>query len=142
MASPSVVSAPISIGDAAAQSGVSAKMIRHYESLGLLASVARQSNGYRQYNERDIHTLKFIKRARDLGFSMGEIAELVSLWLNRRRTSASVKRIAQTHADELAKRIEAMQAMQKTLANLIHCCHGDHRPDCPILEDLAGSIGS
>jgi len=133
-----VVSAPISIGDAAAQSGVSAKMIRHYESLGLLASVARQSNGYRQYNERDIHTLRFIKRARDLGFSMAEIAELVSLWLNRRRTSASVKRIAQTHADELTKRIEAMQAMQKTLANLIHCCHGDHRPDCPILEDLAG----
>lgn len=133
-----MVSAPISIGDAAAQSGVSAKMIRHYESLGLLASVARQSNGYRQYNERDIHTLRFIKRARDLGFSMAEIAELVSLWLNRRRTSASVKRIAQTHADELTKRIEAMQAMQKTLANLIHCCHGDHRPDCPILEDLAG----
>ena len=129
----------MSIGDAATLSGVSAKMIRHYESLGLLASVARQMNGYRQYNERDIHTLRFIKRARDLGFSMVEIAELVSLWLNRRRTSASVKRIAQIHADELAKRIEAMQAMQKTLANLIHCCHGDHRPDCPILEDLAGN---
>ena len=117
-------------------------MIRHYESLGLLASVARRSNGYRQYNERDIHTLRFIKRARDLGFSMAKIAELVSLWLNRRRTSTSVKRIAQTHADELTKRIEAMQAMQKTLANLIHCCHGDHRPDCPILEDLAGSSES
>ena len=129
----------MSIGDAATLSGVSAKMIRHYESLGLLASVVRQMNGYRQYNERDIHTLRFIKRARDLGFSMVEIAELVSLWLNRRRTSASVKRIAQIHADELAKRIEAMQAMQKTLANLIHCCHGDHRPDCPILEDLAGN---
>ncbi|MEO7253078.1 MAG: Cu(I)-responsive transcriptional regulator [Casimicrobium sp.] len=139
MASPSAISAPVSIGDAATLSGVSAKMIRHYESLGLLASVARQSNGYRQYNERDIHTLRFIKRARDLGFSMAEIAELVSLWLNRRRTSASVKRIAQIHADELAKRIEAMQAMQKTLEKLIHCCHGDHRPDCPILEDLAGS---
>ena len=138
VASVSGTSAPVSIGDAASQSGVSAKMIRHYESLGLLASVARQSNGYRQYNERDIHTLRFIKRARDLGFSMAEIAELVSLWLNRRRTSASVKRIAQTHADELTKRIEAMQAMQKTLANLIHCCHGDQRPDCPILEDLAG----
>jgi MerR family copper efflux transcriptional regulator len=139
VASPSAISAPVSIGDAATLSGVSAKMIRHYESLGLLASVARQSNGYRQYNERDIHTLRFIKRARDLGFSMAEIAELVSLWLNRRRTSASVKRIAQIHADELAKRIEAMQAMQKTLEKLIHCCHGDHRPDCPILEDLAGS---
>ena len=138
MANPNVATGPTSIGDAAAQSGVSAKMIRHYESLGLLASVARQNNGYRQYNERDIHTLRFIKRARDLGFSMAEIAELVSLWLNRRRTSASVKRIAQTHAEELTKRIEAMQAMQKTLANLIHCCHGDQRPDCPILEDLAG----
>ena len=139
MANPNVATGPTSIGDASAASGVSAKMIRHYESLGLLASVARQSNGYRQYNERDIHTLRFIKRARDLGFSMAEIAELVSLWLNRRRTSASVKRIAQTHADELTKRIEAMQAMQKTLANLIHCCHGDQRPDCPILEDLAGT---
>ena len=117
-------------------------MIRHYESLGLFASVARQENGYRQYNERDIHTLRFIKRARDLGFSMAEITELVSLWRNRRRTSASVKRIAQTHADELTKRIEAMQAMQKTLANLIHCCHGDQRPDCPILEDLAGNCDS
>ena len=129
---------PVSIGDAAAQSGVSAKMIRHYESLGLLTSVARQSNGYRQYSERDIHTLRFIRRARDLGFSMAEIAELVSLWQNRRRTSASVKRIAQSHADDLARRIEAMQAMQRTLTHLIHCCHGDHRPECPILEDLAG----
>lgn len=128
---------PVSIGDAAAQSGVSAKMIRHYESLGLLTSVARQSNGYRQYSERDIHTLRFIRRARDLGFSMAEIAELVSLWQNRRRTSASVKRIAQSHADDLARRIEAMQAMQRTLTHLIHCCHGDHRPECPILEDLA-----
>lgn len=129
---------PVSIGDAAAQSGVSAKMIRHYESLGLLTSVARQRNGYRQYSERDIHTLRFIRRARDLGFSMAEIAELVSLWQNRRRTSASVKRIAQAHADDLARRIEAMQAMQRTLTHLIHCCHGDHRPECPILEDLAG----
>jgi MerR family transcriptional regulator, copper efflux regulator len=127
-----------SIGEASQRSGVSAKMIRHYESLGLLASVARQSNGYRQYSERDVHTLQFIKRARDLGFSMAEIAELVSLWLNRRRASASVKRIAQTHADELSKRIAAMQAMQQTLAHLIACCHGDQRPDCPILEDLAG----
>lgn len=128
----------VSIGEAAQRSGVSAKMIRHYESLGLLASVARQSNGYRQYNDRDIHTLQFIKRARDLGFSMAEIAELVSLWLNRRRASASVKRIAQAHADDLSRRIGEMQAMQQALTNLIHCCHGDQRPDCPILEDLAG----
>lgn len=128
----------VSIGEAAQRCGVSAKMIRHYESLGLLASVARQSNGYRQYNDRDIHTLQFIKRARDLGFSMAEIAELVSLWLNRRRASASVKRIAQAHADDLSRRIGEMQAMQQALTNLIHCCHGDQRPDCPILEDLAG----
>lgn len=128
----------VSIGEAAQRCGVSAKMIRHYESLGLLASVARQSNGYRQYNDRDIHTLQFVKRARDLGFSMAEIAELVNLWLNRRRASASVKRIAQAHADDLSRRIGEMQAMQQALTNLIHCCHGDQRPDCPILEDLAG----
>ena len=128
----------LTIGEAAKRSGVSAKMVRHYESLGLLPSVARRANGYRQYSARDVHTLQFIKRSRDLGFSMAEIAELVSLWRNRRRTSESVKRIAQAHADELARRIDAMLAMQKTLSQLIHCCHGDHRPDCPILEDLAG----
>ena len=131
----------VNIGDASKRSGVSAKMIRHYESLNLLASVARSDNGYRKYGERDIHTLRFIKRARDLGFSMAEIAELVSLWLNRRRASASVKRIAQTHADDLTRRIGEMQAMQQALSNLIRCCHGDQRPDCPILEDLAGSAG-
>ena len=134
--------APVNIGDASTRSGVSAKMIRHYESLNLLASVARSENGYRKYNERDIHTLRFIKRARDLGFSMAEIAELVSLWLNRRRASASVKRIAQAHADDLTRRIGEMQAMQQALTNLIHCCHGDQRPDCPILEDLAGAVPS
>jgi Cu(I)-responsive transcriptional regulator len=131
--------AAVNIGEAAARSGVSAKMVRHYEALGLIAGVARRNNGYRQYSERDIHTLQFIKRARDLGFSMAEIAELVSLWQNRRRTSASVKRIAQAHAEDLRRRIEAMQAMQKALATLIHCCHGDQRPDCPILEDLSGN---
>ena len=130
----------VNIGDASKRSGVSAKMIRHYESLNLLASVARSDNGYRTYSERDIHTLRFIKRGRDLGFSIAEIAELVSLWLTRRRASANVKRIAQTHADDLTRRIGAMQAMQQALTNLIHCCHGDQRPDCPILEDLAGSV--
>lgn len=130
--------AAVNIGDAAAQSGVSAKMIRHYEALGLLSGVARSDNGYRRYGVRDIRTLQFVKRARDLGFSIPEIAELVSLWQNRRRTSASVKRIAQTHADDLGRRIEAMQAMRQTLAHLIHCCQGDHRPDCPILDDLSG----
>ena len=130
---------PVNIGQAAQQSGVSAKMVRHYESLGLLARVGRSESGYRQYAQADVHTLRFIKRARALGFSMPEIAELASLWQNRRRASANVKRVAQKHATELAQRIEAMQAMQRTLAHLIHCCHGDERPDCPILDDLAGA---
>lgn len=128
---------PVNIGEAARLSGVSAKMVRHYESLGLLPRVGRTGSGYRQYSQAEVHTLQFIKRSRELGFSMDEIAELVSLWQNRRRTSGSVKRIAQKHAAELAQRIEAMQAMQRTLAQLIHCCHGDDRPDCPILDDLA-----
>ncbi len=129
---------PVNIGTAAERSGVSAKMVRHYESLGLLPAVGRTDSGYRQYTDADVHNLRFIKRSRDLGFSMAEIAELLSLWNNRRRASASVKRIAQKHADELAQRIEAMQAMQRTLAHLIHCCQGNDRPDCPILDDLAG----
>ena len=130
---------PVNIGEAARRSGVSAKMVRHYESLGLLPSVHRTESGYRQYTDSEVHTLQFIKRARELGFSMAEIGELVSLWQNRRRASASVKRIAQKHADELALRIDAMQAMQRTLTHLIHGCQGDGRPDCPILDDLAGT---
>lgn len=130
---------PVNIGEAARLSGVSAKMVRHYESLGLLPKVGRTDAGYRQYSEAEVHTLRFIKRSRELGFSMEEIAELVGLWQNRRRASASVRRIAQKHAQELAQRIEAMQGMQRTLQHLIHCCQGDDRPDCPILEDLAGA---
>jgi Cu(I)-responsive transcriptional regulator len=130
---------PVAIGAAARLSGVSAKMVRHYEALGLLPPVARTDSGYRQYAQTDVRTLQFIKRARELGFSMAEIAELVDLWNNRKRASASVKRIAQRHADDLTQRIEAMQAMQRTLLVLLdHCC-GDERPDCPILEDLAGA---
>ena len=128
---------PVNIGEAARLSGVSAKMVRHYEGLGLLPRVARTDSGYRQYAEADVHTLRFIKRARDLGFSMEEIGELVGLWQNRRRASANVRRIAQKHADDLEQRIAAMQAMQKTLRHLIHCCHGDGRPECPLLEELA-----
>jgi Cu(I)-responsive transcriptional regulator len=128
---------PVNIGDAARLSGVSAKMVRHYEGLGLLPRVARTDSGYRQYSETDVHTLRFIKRARDLGFSMEEIGELVDLWQNRRRTSASVRRVAQKHSEDLAQRIAAMQEMQDTLHHLIHCCHGDERPDCPILDELA-----
>ncbi len=130
---------PVAIGTAARLSKVSAKMVRHYESLGLLAPVARTDSGYRQYGQADVRTLQFIKRGRDLGFSMAEIAELVGLWHNRARASASVKRIAQKHVDELAHRIEAMQAMQRTLSSLLDHCQGDERPDCPILDDLAGA---
>ena len=128
---------PVSIGEAAQRSGVSARMVRHYEGLGLLPAVARTESGYRQYGEADIHTLRFIKRSRDLGFSMEEIAELVGLWNNRRRASSSVKRIAEKHLGELEQRIADMQAMRSTLAHLVHCCHGDARPECPILDDLA-----
>ncbi len=131
---------PVAIGTAAKLSGVSAKMLRHYESLGLLAGVVRTDSGYRQYNEADVRSLQFIKRSRDLGFSMAEIAELIGLWHNRRRASASVKRIAQKHVDELNQRIAAMQAMQRTLSDLVLCCHGDERPQCPILDDLAGNM--
>lgn len=128
----------MNIGQAAALSGVSAKMVRHYEALGLLPDVARNESGYRQYGEKEVHTLRFIKRARELGFAMSEITQLLGLWRNRRRASANVRRIAQKHADDLAVRIEAMQAMQRTLLNLIECCHGDERPQCPILDDLGG----
>ena len=129
----------VAIGEAARRSGVSARMVRHYEGLGLLPGVARTDSGYRQYNDADVHSLRFIKRARDLGFSMAEIAELVGLWHDRGRASASVKRIAEVHLGELDRRIADMQAMRKTLAHLVHCCHGDGRPDCPILDDLAGN---
>jgi Cu(I)-responsive transcriptional regulator len=127
----------VAIGEAARLSGVSARMVRHYEGLGLLPAVARTESGYRQYGEADVHTLRFIKRSRDLGFSMEEIAELVSLWHNRRRASSSVKRIAQKHLGELEQRIADMQSMRNTLSHLVHCCQGDARPDCPILDDLA-----
>jgi MerR family copper efflux transcriptional regulator len=119
-------------------SNVSAKMIRHYEGLGLLAPVALTDSGYRQYGEADVRTLQFIKRGRELGFSMIEIAELVGLWRNRTRASASVKRVAQKHVEDLAVRIEAMQSMQRTLASLLTHCPDNERPDCPILDDLAG----
>ena len=130
-------SGPFNIGQAAAQSGVSAKMVRHYESLGLLPAVQRTDAGYRQYGEKEIHTLRFIRRARTLGFSMAEIAELLKLWQNKRRASADVKRIAQAHVADLERRIAEMQAMRQTLTELADCCAGDSRPDCPILSGLA-----
>jgi len=127
----------MNIGQAAAASAVSAKMIRHYEQLGLLPKAPRTDAGYRQYDDASVHTLRFIRRARDLGFSMKEIAALLALWRNRRRASAEVKRIALAHASDLQRRIDEMQAMRRTLEHLAHSCHGDERPECPILDDLA-----
>jgi Cu(I)-responsive transcriptional regulator len=127
----------MNIGEAAARSGVSAKMVRHYESLGLLPKVARTESGYRQYGDAEVHTLRFIRRGRDLGFSMAEIGELLKLWQNRRRASGDVRRIAQRHVQDLQRRIDEMSAMKRTLEHLVHCCHGDERPECPILDQLA-----
>ena len=133
---------PLSIGEAARSAGISPRMVRHYESLGLLAGVARTDSGYRQYTEADLHTLHFIRRSRDLGFSMEEIAELLALWHDRSRASSQVKRIAQTHIDNLNERIAAMQSMQRTLQTLVSCCQGNERPECPILDDLGKPMAS
>lgn len=137
MTVPVIGNGPFNIGQAASQSGVSAKMIRHYESLGLLPAVPRTDAGYRQYGDKQVHTLRFIRRARTLGFSMAEIGELLKLWQNQQRASADVKRIAQAHVADLERRIAEMQAMRQTLAQLADCCAGNHRPDCPILAELA-----
>ena len=135
---PEIAAPFVAIGEAAQASGVSAKMVRHYESLGLLGTVPRTEGGYRQYGAADIHTLRFIKRARDLGFSMAEIAELVSLWHDRQRASSEVKRVAEQHVADLDQRIQALQAMRQTLGTLLQHCHGDDRPECPILDELSG----
>lgn len=127
------------IGGAAQASGVSAKMIRHYEAIGLIAKPARSFSGYRTYSERDIHTLRFIKQARNLGFSMKQISVLLSLWQNRTRPSREVKNIALQHIQELDEKIREMQAMKATLERLARHCHGDERPDCPILDGLAAA---
>ena len=127
----------MNIGQASRASGVSVKMIRHYEAIGLMPKMARTSANYRLYGDNDIHTLRFIRRARMLGFSMKDIQELVGLWQNRSRSSAAVKKIAGKHVDALQTRIAEMQAMVRTLDHLVRHCHGDHRPECPILDDLA-----
>lgn len=130
---------PFNIGEAAARSGVSAKMLRHYESLGLLPTVARTEAGYRLYADKEVHTLRFIRRARDLGFSIAEISELLKLWQDRKRASREVKRIALAHVADLQRRLDEMTAMKRTLEALAGCCHGDARPDCPILDELSQS---
>ncbi len=138
-AAPTAPMPPVAIGEAARRSGVSARMVRHYEGLGLLGAVRRSDSGYRLYSAADIHTLQFIKRSRDLGFSIDSIGELVGLWLDGQRASAKVKSVAQKHLDDLDERIAAMQAMHRTLGHLVHSCHGDDRPKCPILDDLSGN---
>ena len=127
----------LDIGRASKASGVSVKMIRHYEAIGLLTNVARTHANYRVYSDKDVHTLRFIKRARMLGFAMDDIRELLALWQNKSRPSAAVRKIAAGHMQDLKRRIQEMQSMVATLEHLTHNCHGDTRPECPILEDLA-----
>jgi Cu(I)-responsive transcriptional regulator len=124
------------IGRAAELTGVSAKMIRHYEAFGLIPKARRTSGDYRVYSASDLHTLRFIRRARDLGFSIKEISGLLNLWRNKRRASAEVKRLAMRHIDELDRKIEELRDMRRALGELAQRCHGDERPECPILEDL------
>jgi MerR family transcriptional regulator, copper efflux regulator len=128
----------MNIGQASKASDVSVKMIRHYEAIGLLPKAARSFGNYRVYGPNEVHELRFIRRARKLGFSTAEIKELLGLWRNRSRSSAAVKRIAGKHADELKAKIAELDSMVRTLEHLAKHCHGDHRPDCPILDDLAG----
>lgn len=130
----------MNIGQAAAASGISAKMIRHYEATGVLVSVKRSQSGYRIYSENDLHVLRFIKRARSLGFPVTEIRKLLMLWRGR-RPSAEVKRLALGHVSALEKKIVEMQEMVNTLTHLAGHCHGDERPDCPILEALGNERG-
>ena len=127
----------MNIGQAGLACGVSAKMIRYYEGIGLIAPPARTSAGYRVYSEADIHALRFVKRARNLGFSTEETGELLALWRDKNRASASVKAVALRHVRDLEAKIAELQAMARTLGHLARNCHGDGRPQCPILDDLA-----
>ena len=132
------MNARLNIGEAARAAGVSAKMIRHYEAIGLFAPAARTESGYRTYGEADVHTLRFIRHSRDLGFSLEQIRALLGLWQDRTRPSRDVQTLAQQHLAELDAKLAELQAMKTTLEHLVHCCHGDDRPDCPILDTLEG----
>lgn len=126
------------IGEAARLTGVSAKMIRHYESIGLIPSADRRESNYRDYGHHDVHRLGFIRRARDLGFSIEEIRDLLRLWGDQQRSSADVKALTLGHITELDRKITLLTEMRDTLTHLAHACDGDHRPDCPIIQSLAG----
>src|SRR5690349_15522223 len=128
-------------GQASQASGVGAKMIRYYESIALMPAAGRSQSGYRVYTARDVHLLRFVRRARDLGFALEDIRMLLGLWQDGERPSAAVKDIALKHIDELTRKIAELQAMKRSLQHLAEACHGDDRPDCPILDDL-GSPGS
>jgi Cu(I)-responsive transcriptional regulator len=129
----------VKIGEAAAASGVSERMIRHYEKIGLVAAAPRRHSGYRDYGERDIHTLRFVARARDLGFSIDEIGKLLALWNDRARASSDVKALALAKAAELKRKESELREMRRSLEHLAASCHGDDRPDCPILGGLEGA---
>jgi MerR family copper efflux transcriptional regulator len=125
------------IGNVARQSGIAAKTIRYYESIGLIDSAERTESGYRVYGPRDVETLRFIQRARGLGFSVADVGNLLALWRDKQRASAQVKALAERHVEEIDRKLAELQAMRGTLVDLIERCHGDDRPDCPILSDLA-----
>lgn len=127
----------MNIGTAAARSGVPAKTIRYYEGIGLINKVGRTAGGYRDYSDTEVETLKFIQRARSLGFSVKDVADLLALWQDRDRASSEVKRIAEGHVEAIGRKIAELEEIRRTLETLIHRCHGDDRPDCPILEGLA-----
>ncbi|MGH8433224.1 MAG: Cu(I)-responsive transcriptional regulator [Pseudomonas sp.] len=129
----------MNIGQAAKNSGLSAKMIRYYEAIGLLKPASRTDSGYRLYGTQDLHTLAFIKRSRDLGFSLEEVGKLLTLWQDRQRASADVKALAHRHIDELNRKIVELTGLRDTLQELVEHCQGDERPDCPILKDLESS---
>lgn len=125
------------IGQAAKASGISAKMIRHYEEVGLLPAASRTFSGYRTYNHQDVHMLRFIRHSRDLGFSIKQISDLLSLWRDTNRPSSKVKQMASEHIEMLNQKIQELIIMKSELTRLVSCCHGDERPDCPILDELA-----
>ena len=129
------------IGEIAAASGVSQRMIRHYEKIGLIPPAARRASGYRDYDERDLHTLLFIGRARDLGFPIDDIRHLIQLWHDRSRSSADVKALALARAEELGRKAQQLEQMRATLQRLADACSGDDRPDCPIIADLESDEG-
>ena len=132
----------MNIGQAAKLSDVSAKTIRYYESIGLIPKAARGGNGYRDYSDNDVEVLRFIKRSRSLGFSVENVANLLDLWRNKHRASSDVKAVALQHIEDVETRIRELESIRDTLKNLTKCCHGDDRPDCPILDGLAGGCGT